>query len=358
MQSFAFWYTEKDLDSTHTKNSDIVAATLNFNLWYECGWKTKRNNIQPILDIGFKIENLTLAKELSFFIPFSISEEEKKNSITDLGCKFHSTELVDALFNESFKTTISANSKIITVEKIIESSDRDSEKKDIFKIYQLDIEHDMTLVPFSGGTIIRIPTDNITTSRGENNDASDIDTYYLRFRICHTSLQAMIHQYEPPHGKSFGAFEATNMVDFRYNNVRSLDRTLIEQFYRKGNKRIQVRSVHFLLMTKAYIDVESRTISSVRKLETNVWSDYISNGEKWDMEDIVAYHHSIKPKSSGDFLTSAEIFLKIKKAKTKLGYYAVAAVIISIMSGVASELLRTPVEVIKNWIFFCLHLIK
>lgn len=76
------------------------------------------------------------------------------------------------------------------------------------------------------------------------------------------------------------------------------------------------------------------------------------------MEDIVAYHHSIKPKSSGDFLTSAEIFLKIKKEKTKLGYYAVAAVIISIMSGVASELLRTPVEVIKNWIFFCLHLIK
>lgn len=189
-----------------------------------------------------------------------------------MGCKFHSTELVDALFNESFRTTISANSKIITVEKIIESPDRDSEKKDIFKIYQLDIEHDMTLVPFSGGTIIRIPTDNITTSRGENNDASDIDTYYLRFRICHTSLQAMIHQYEPPHGKIFGAFEATNMVDFRYNNVRSLDRTLIEQFYRKGNKRIQVRSVHFLLMTKAYIDVESRTISSVRKLETNVWS--------------------------------------------------------------------------------------
>ena len=148
------------------------------------------------------------------------------------------------------------------------------------------------------------------------------------------------------------------MVDFRYNNVRSLDRTLIEQFYRKGNKRIQVRSVHFLLMTKAYIDVESRTISSVRKLETNVWSDYISNGEKWDMEDIIAYHHSIKPKSSKDFLTSAEIFLKIKKAKTKLGYYVIAAVIISIMSGVASELLRTLVELIKNWIFFCLHLIK
>lgn len=137
------------------------------------------------------------------------------------------------------------------------------------------------------------------------------------------------------------------MIDFRYNNVRSLDRTLIEQFYRTGNKRIQVKSLHFLLMTKAYIDVESQTISSVRKLETNVWSDYICDDKKRNLEDIVAYHHSFKPKQNKqngekqneNFLTSAEIFLKIRKTKTKIVYYVIVAVLISIFSSFLSSFL-------------------
>lgn len=56
MQSFAFWYKEKSSNSNSPKDSPCsLTAVLNFNLWYECGWKPKRKNAQPILDIGFKI---------------------------------------------------------------------------------------------------------------------------------------------------------------------------------------------------------------------------------------------------------------------------------------------------------------
>ena len=349
MQSFAFWYKEKSSNSNSPKDSPCsLTAVLNFNLWYECGWKPKRKNAQPILDIGFKIYNLSQAEELSFFLPFSISEAEKKNAISDLGCKFHSTELVDALFNESYRTTISTNSKVITVKQNLDPDSKDATAEpETFKIYQLDIEHDITLEPFASGTIIKIPTENITTSHEKSSTATDSDTYYLRFRIHHSSLQTMIHQYEPWTRRILGAVDATNMIDFRYNNVRSLDRTLIEQFYRTGNKRIQVKSLHFLLMTKAYIDVESQTISSVRKLETNVWSDYICDDKKRNLEDIVAYHHSFKPKQNKqngekqneNFLTSAEIFLKIRKTKTKIVYYVIVAVLISIFSSFLSSFL-------------------
>ena len=142
MQSFAFWYKEKSSNSNSPKDSPCsLTAVLNFNLWYECGWKPKRKNAQPILDIGFKIYNLSQAEELSFFLPFSISEAEKKNAISDLGCEFHSTELVDALFNESYRTTISANSKVITVKQNLDPDSKDATAEpETFKIYQLDIE--------------------------------------------------------------------------------------------------------------------------------------------------------------------------------------------------------------------------
>ena len=161
MDSFAFWYHEK------CQNPN-VSAIMNFNLWCECGWSG-----DPMLDIGFRIKNLKQAETLYFFLPLLITESEKMECVEDLGCTSQKTELVDAVFNESFATTIASNTKIIDVKRTDKSSDA-------FKIYQLDIEHDIELEPFADGTVISIATETIIPD--QSSDESDID-YYFRFRI-------------------------------------------------------------------------------------------------------------------------------------------------------------------------------
>ena len=69
MESFAFWYREKP-----DAGEQRVTATMNFNLWCQCGWSVK-----PYLDFGFNIHNLQSADTLYFFIPFVINESEKTN---------------------------------------------------------------------------------------------------------------------------------------------------------------------------------------------------------------------------------------------------------------------------------------
>lgn len=337
MESFAFWYSKKS-----ATDSRELKAKLNFNLWYECGWKSEYTN--PILDIGFKVSYLSHATKLYFFVPFCIAQEEKNSTISDLGCKFNKTELVDALFNESYKTTISANSKVIVVQNL---SSAQEPSKDCFYIYQLDIDHDIELEQFANGTIIKIDTENLLSSPNIDKEHGP-DTYYLRFRIHHKDLAYMIHQYTPPYSQFFGFFDSTYMIDFRYHNVRSLDKTLIEEFYRPGNSIVRVESLHFLLMTKAYIDVQSQHIANVRKLETDVWCDYIDRTNPHELEDILAYHHALKPKPSsndaeGDaFLPSAEVFLKIKKSRSKILPYIACTVLLALISSIVGEKILFP----------------
>ena len=337
MESFAFWYSKNP-----DKGPQELEATLNFNLWYECGWKSV--NTDPVLDIGFKVSYLSHATKLYFFVPFCIAQEEKNSTISDLGCKFNKTELVDALFNESYKTTISANSKVIVVQNL---SSAKKPSKDWFYIYQLDIDHDIELEQFANGTIIKIGTENLLSSPNIDKENGP-DTYYLRFRIHHKDLTCMTHQYTPPHSPLFGPFDSTYMIDFRYHNVRSLDKTLIEEFYRPGNSIVRVKSLHFLLMTKAYIDVQSQHIANVRKLETDVWCDYIDRTNPCELEDILAYHHALKPKSSSSdpeeisFLSSAEVFLKIKKSRSKLLPYIACTVFLAWISSIVGEKVLFP----------------
>lgn len=189
MDSFAFWYHEK-------KQYPSVSATMNFNLWCECGWPGN-----PMLDIGFRIKNLADAEILYFFLPLPISENEKINCIEDLGCTFQKTELVDAVFNESFATTIASNTKIIDVKR--------TDKSDSFRIYQLDIEHDIGLEPFADGTVISIATKAIIPDQSDEANNAD---YYFRFRIKNKPLPFLIHKYASSSKIVQSMFKTTYMI--------------------------------------------------------------------------------------------------------------------------------------------------
>ena len=321
MESFAFWYRETEADKNSEKKSEL-SATMNFNLWCECGWNKRKKGKKtpaadsgfPYLDIGFRIRNLNLAEELYFFIPIRIEESSKTDYVEDLGYKYKQTSLVDATFNKSYETTIAAGRKTIEVKC------EQNGKIDNFKIYQLDIEHDVAVSKFSDGTIFTIKTSNILDKNGANRNggqgkdgaaSEDID-YYIRFRIKKDPLLFLIHRYSPPNSAIQALFNMTYMIDFRYQNIRSLDNTLIERFSQGRNKIVNVTSLHFLLMTKAYVAVESGDFKNIRKIEPKVWEEYV-NGH--DTTDLVAYHHVSKPdekKPDEKYIESSELFVKFK----------------------------------------------
>lgn len=339
MESFAFWYKQCENCSSKTEEDtdgdQRVTATMNFNLWCQCGWKSK-----PYLDIGFKIRNLRNAETLFFFLPFDIQEEEKTTYIEDLGCKFSHTELVDAVFNESYATTIAANKKTIRVQAANNSSLDDTGER--FYIYQLDIEHDMHLESFADGTIISIKTANITNSAIEENAV-----YYLRFRILGQDLGFLIHKYDAPSRVIQSLFNTTYMIDFRFHNVRSLHKTLIERFSQADTKVVAVSSLHFLLITKAYIDVDINNIGfkGIRKIEKGVWEDYVNRN---DTEDLLAYHIAQRPKEEKgadgkkNYLDSSELFAKFRVERSVLWWYLLFTIALGAIGSVIATILLQP----------------
>lgn len=282
MESFAFWYKKDKENESSTlsgsESKEMLSAVMNFNLWSECGWGE-----DPYLDIGFKIKHLEEAEELYFFVPMKL----RLDQIKDLGCKFNKTELVDAVFNERYETTIAANTKTIYVKSC-------NDEKDEFYIYQLDVMHDIHLEEFAEGTILTLQAKNIISGPKVNQE-NNITTYYFRFRIKDDKLTFLIHHYATPHQALQNLFRETYMIDFRYHNVRSLDKTLVEKFYEQDKKIIPITAIHFLLITKAYVDVSSNEFKSgARTIEKDVWADYVDKVNSVDTTDLVAYHYAKK----------------------------------------------------------------
>lgn len=347
MESFAFWYKEKS-DLTGMQQ-DQLRATMNFNLWCECGWNQRKRfrwinpqKDKPFLDIGFKLTNLHCAEEIYFFLPFKIDEKDKTKCIQDLGGKFQNTSLVDAVFNETSSTTISANKKTINVSV---------EGQPSFKIYQLDIAHDVILSKFGEGTILTIKTERVLYG------GSPTDVYYFRFRIKEFPCEFLIHQYSTPHRAIQSLFHTTYMIDFRYHNVRSLQKSLIEKFNEKSNHVVNVTSLHFLLMTKAYIDMSIDGIKSVRKLEDEIWKDYVDGN---DTTDLVAYHFSQKAEKKWDvvedndyskcFIESSELFAKFSIERAVIIWYILITLLIGTVGSIVGTALYPLIQSGFAWI--------
>ncbi|MDE7290839.1 MAG: hypothetical protein K2N58_02230 [Treponemataceae bacterium] len=309
MRSFAFWYERNDPVKEELK------AVLHFNLWSECGWEDKNS----VLDIGFKITNLASANELSFFCPFKV---EIKN-IDDLGCKFDNAELLCALFNEDYTCTSEQGTKFINV-----NPKNNNDKP--FCIYKLDRDQNIKISKFTGGCIIKIKTEGITSYINKEKDV------YFRFRIHGIKLGDLIHQYSASKKGVQELFNQTYLLDFRYNNIRSLPPSLIEEMNKPENSTVSVTKLHFLFMTKAYIDVNTSMSfpKKTRKLETSIWRNYVDDK---DTEDIVAYQFSFSnvPNNGNSLpIDNAELFLKYSAQKSVAPKYILFTIILGISGSI------------------------
>lgn len=331
--SFAFWY--KEAKENGEGKGERLSATINFNLWCQCGWETE----YPYLDIGFKVKNLSQAEMLLFYLPLTIPEPHGKY-IADLGEKFTKTELIDAVFNKNYSAELAASSKTIKVKSI-----DTEEEPDVFRIYEIDIAHDIELVPFISntgykGTIMKIPVAHIVAKDAGRESENGCDNYYFRFRIKNLPLDFLIHGYTPRHAALQSIFNTTHMIDFRYHNIRSLDKSLVERFYAPGHRIVSVDAIHFLLITKAYVNVSGEQFKNTRKIEQQVWEEYVDGN---NTEDLVAYNHV-------DIGNTGEMFVRLQVQKSVIGVYIFTVILMGVASSLIASLMGVVSSPIVSWL--------
>ena len=316
MQSFALWYEKRNL--TDTEKATVV---LNFNLWTECKWENS------YFDIGIKVDKLKLINKINFFFPFEINEN--KLEIMDLGRTLKEANVTSAIFNENYSVTEKVKGKLLDVSNI--------EKQIVFSVYELDICENIDLEKLSDGTLLSIKIKG-------NPSLEDLDTnVYFRFRIAKSDFNEMIHKYSANKGGLQNLINSTSTVDFRLNNVRSLNSTLLEKIEAKNNNYFDMKSIHFLLMTKSHVQLQSSGYMNARKLESDIWNEYVEfNSIKENTEDIIAYHYKYNFDKSKDY----DLFVKYTVEKTVFWKYFWCTILL----GALGSILGNIISKIPYWL--------
>lgn len=277
MSSFSLWF-----DSSNSNNEDFKAE-VHFNLWN----MHYRKAMPPCLDIGIKINNTKECNSIYFYVPFII----KKSEVIDLGNTMKSSDILCSIFNENYVAIHQSGEKIIKV--------HDSKLLPIMNIYCLNTNSNIALENNYGGTLISISFPDAL--KGEELPS------YFRFRLKSKEFKQIIKRYKPDNIFFQSARTTLEAIDFRFNDYRSMDSSLLEMMRQGVNCSIE--KVHFLLLTEA--DVELHYYSSqptARELENKIWLSYF---QELQNKSIVAYHWKFK-KVTEDKLENCIMFVKTK----------------------------------------------
>ena len=276
------------------------------------------------MDIGMKLAELDAAQQLYLFIPFPVD----KSSLCDLGQKLTESRMLNAVFNENYSIEDIPLSKHWRV--------KDEKGTPLFYLYTLDMDQDIQLSSFGGGTILSIPTRNIILNGSPSQ-------YYLRFRINGPAMAGrLIRLYQPKNSWLQSTVSTMHTVNFRFNYRRSLSLSLIEKFHEGQNGMVKIKALHFLLMTRAHIDVVTgQPSSSMRELEEGLWDNYVGDQ---DTSDIVAYHCKKKAENQQEDIGDWEFFGRLKTNKSTLriiSYYLFWLGIITVFFNLLSTWIST-----------------
>jgi hypothetical protein len=281
MNSIAIWY-EKEGDATGT----VPEIDLHINHWK---LKFKRNffvrklrslssktlgklsskfvfhNSDYFMDIGMKISKGQNIKNVCIYVPCDFSDKSKL--IEDIGHKLVNKRLVTAVFNEPYNTT-TGDSKYFTVTE---------GNSPLFNIYMLDVSNDIKIEKQFGGTVIKFAFKNF-----------NIPTYY-RIRLKAPYVTNLSYVFKPSTYFLESAYSSIEIIDFRINDSRNLNLSLLEHI--ASHYKFNIRLVHYFVMRNIkdeYI-VSNYQLSSVRQLEDDTWTSYINENE-YIYEKSFAYH--------------------------------------------------------------------
>jgi len=265
MNCLAVLYKHKP--SAAKEKLDIV---LHINLWrLNKKNKGKEGPYKNFLDIGIKILEPSNVANIRIFLPFRVG----KGVIEDLGYLFEGNDkLVAAVFNEDFKARpTEVQSK--TLEVVNDENDVQ------FYIYMIDKKNDISMLRKNyGGSVIDIKL----------NSGAEIKPLYYRIRINTNKLEGFSTRYKPESQWLDSHATHTELIDFRINEKRNLDRTLLEDMRKGGEVRFETVD-YFVMREFRYDYVSSHTeMYRSRRLEEDLWDSYVGSDCKCDK--IIAYH--------------------------------------------------------------------
>lgn len=311
MKSIALWYKSDNI------NCDFITdVELHFNLWKLPNGAT---NHLRFLDIGIKLKSTDNISELKLYFPFKI----KYTDFEDIVSKFiNKPDLVSAIFNENYKVISDSTSKSFKITNALDEQ--------IFNIYKTSKE-DINIEEKFSGTIFSI-------SVPKNNEP-----LYLRFRVKGPFINSLISTSSPTNAIFESAFSEIEMIDFRVNEIRDLDQSLLEEINK--NKFFKISKQHFFFICSNDEEVigSHQPYISCRNLENYRWNDYVDI-PKIKNEIFLAYHWKDKDIESSNILIKSKY--EKNNWKTIIKYASLALVI-----GLTLELLG-------NWIYDILKKFK
>jgi hypothetical protein len=263
MQSLAIWYKPKD---TEIK---IEPIEFHVNLWkLPIKRFLRRTKVQRFFDIGIHLFNAKNIKTLYIYYPKKISLE----NVQDLGKKIiESDRLINTLFNENYTKKINPNTKSC---EIINGKTNETE----FHIYELG-ENNINITERYDGTIIEI------NLRQHNEDKT-----YLRLRIDDDYTDVFSSFDSPSNSILQSAFSNTEIIDFRINEPRDLNKNLLEDISQDGD-RFNFYKIQFFFICSSREEYmfSHEPFLGCRQLEKDRWEEYLSLKEI-PKESILAYH--------------------------------------------------------------------
>jgi len=317
MKTIALWYDQ----ATGVEEAD-VKLDLHINFWKLLNSQSKKQ--EYLLDLGFMVDDIRQVDSLNLYFPFDIDEK----NIEDIGAKLHENQrLTSSVFNEDY-TTHGGN-----IEQPKQFNVLDANHHKQFNIYAIDFgktAEDCSIIKKYDGSIFSINIGSITEKNG-------CYKYYFRIRLKGDIFPSIFTRKLAPKNRFFNsAFTATEIIDFRINEKRSYNRSLLEEINQK--KDFKIKKIHFLLMRNSREDFESSHLkANCRLIETDLWDKYVE--KEHILEDIIAYHWSEKAKGD-DVINSFNALAKIKYHKSNgwtIFKYVVALAILSICFNLLSS---------------------
>ena len=307
MNCIAIWCS-----STNTQGASH-SLEVHFNLW-KLG---KRRNTNCFLDIGLMIQNATEASHINIFIPEPVAISD----IEDLGITFREKpDLVSSLFNEDYRVSSRAKEKFVEV--------LDVTRTPVFYIYVLDLNSDVLIENAYGGSIIKICIPQELAN----------EKHYYRIRLKTSYVDSISHIYTPPNSILESAFSQTELADFRLNEKRNLNSSLLERMRSEGG--ITFTKTHLFLMREASDDYvySHKPPNGSRQLETDLWKGYV--GDDYSFDKIIAYHW--KETNAHDNFSAFVKFRFIRCNPRTIVTFIVIIIILGILSGLVANSLFLP----------------
>lgn len=280
---FSFWH------QINNDQSVIPEFDLHFN--FGCEYAKFDFNKYPFLDVGILAINVKAIKNFHFYLPIKINA----NNLEDLGGYLQNTEMLGAIFNRRYAATSEGQAKTIDISY---------DKLPVFTVYKLDIDAgDIIIEEKNGGTILSIDVDKIfqLTRKSEN--------IYFRFRIKSKGLKKIIQSQNPSNFLLQSAISSIDYVNFRLNDVRSLDSSLLETIdgiqYARATA---IRKIEFFILTSSETEMITHDSVKARGLESNVWESYIGCKTK---KSLVVYQWT-QENGKEDFSKAFIPFIRIK----------------------------------------------